>query len=341
MKNIDEIGVGVIGSGRWGQNHVRQFATLAGSRLVEVCDLSADRLADVRAKYPGTETTDDLNVFLSRDDIEAVVIASPAPLHYAQAKAALEAGKHVLVEKPITLDPAEAEELIRIADESELILMVGHLLLYHQAVQTIKKLIEADDIGDIYYMYSQRLNLGVVRRDENCLWSLAPHDISVILYLLDKVPIRVSATGQCYLRDGVEDVVFSTLTFSDNKVAHLQISWLDPHKVRKFTIVGTEKMIVFDDMEASEKIRIYDKGVSINPEFQSYGEDLTLRFGDIMIPSLKVKEPLAVECAHFLESVRKKERPLTDGMNGLNVLKVLSAAQKSLDNGGVPVDIDG
>lgn len=334
------INVAVVGAGQWGQNHVRQFAANPNAKLHTVCDLIKTRLESIQQKYPSVATTADLKSIINQPEIEAVVIASPAPLHYRQARDALLAGKHVLVEKPITLKTKEAEDLIKLAKETGRILMVGHLLLYHEAVSAIKKLVDGGEAGDVLYIYSQRLNLGIVRRDENCLWSLAPHDISVMLHLIGLNPVEVSAIGQCYLQPGVEDVVFCTLTFPNRIVAHLHISWLDPHKVRKFTIVGTKKMIVFDDMEAAEKVRLYDKGVGKKPDYQVYGEDLTLRFGDILIPSIKMREPLAEECDHFLDCIQRRKEPLTGGDNGLNVLKVLTAAQRSLDKNGTPVKID-
>ncbi len=334
------VNVGVIGYGYWGPNLVRNYEQMPESNLVACCDLNPDNLKKVKALYPKVEVTQQIDDLLNNPSIDAVVIASSAVTHYDLAKKALLAGKHVMVEKPLTLSSETSRELIDIADKAGGILMVGHLLEYHAAVDYIRGLVEAGELGDIQYLYTQRLNLGQVRTDENALWSLAPHDISIIFYLLGgKEPAEVSARGQSYITEGVEDVVFCSISFKDNTMAHIHVSWLDPHKIRKLTVVGNKKMAVFDDMESSEKIRIYDKGVGANPDYRTYGEDLTLRFGDIIIPSVKMKEPLRAECEHFIQSIQTGQRPRSDGYNGLRVVKVLEAAQKSLKSGGKPVTI--
>lgn len=217
--------------------------------------------------------------------------------------------------------------------------MVGHLLEYHPVINKLKQMIESQELGEIYYIYNQRVNLGTVRSDENALWNFAPHDISSILYLLGQTPTDVSARGQCYLQEGIEDVVFVTLNFNGNHMAHVHVSWLDPHKIRKMTIVGSKKMAVFDDVEGTEKLRIYDKGATANPDYNSFAEYITLRFGDITIPHLKIGEPLQLECSHFLDCVRDRKRPVSDGWDGLRVIKVLDAAQRSLRSNGVPVQL--
>ena len=334
------IGIAVIGTGQWGQNLVRKFAELPEADLIAVCDVDRPKLEKLARRYPRTKMTVDLAVAVDDDAVDAVVIASPAPLHYEQAKTALTAGKDVFVEKPLTLDVGQAQDLIDTAERLNKILMVGHLLIYHPAVALIKSLIDKGEIGSIRYMYSQRLNLGTVRKDENALLSLAPHDIAVILHLTGKKPVSVMANGQAYLRPGIHDVVFMTLAFEDSTLAHTHVSWLDPHKTRKFTVVGSNKMVVFDDMDASEKVRLYDKGADPATDYKKYGDDLTLRFGDILIPSVKMQEPLALECRHFLDCVRDRRRPLTDGRNGLEVLQILQAAQKSLDEASRPVMIE-
>ncbi len=251
----------------------------------------------------------------------------------------LEAGKDVYVEKPLTLEVAHAEELCKLAKERNLILMVGHLLLYHPGVQYMKKMVTDGTLGEVYYIYCQRVNLGKVRKDENALWSFAPHDLSVVLHLLGMEPTDVCARGSDFLQKGIEDVVFVDLKFPGGKMAHVHVSWLDPHKLRKFTVVGSQKMVVFDDMDASEKIKVYDKGVDRAGEVVAYGDSLTVRNGDILIPKISLQEPLKLECAHFVECVRDRKKPLTDGLDGLRVVKVLDAAQRSLKNGGTPVAI--
>jgi predicted dehydrogenase len=274
---------------------------------------------------------------LEKKDIDAIVVVTPAVLHYKQVRDALEAGKHVFVEKPMSLSVREAAELEDLARTRKLTLMVGHLLIYHPAVNKLKSLISDGELGEVYYLYAQRVNLGKVREDENALWSFAPHDISVVLYLIGEEPEVVTATGECYLQKGIEDVVFLTMKFPGRQMAQIQLSWLDPHKERKLTVVGSKKMAVFDDVQASEKIRIYDKGVDKPPEYGSYGEYLTLRDGDILIPRIKMQEPLRLECEHFIECVRTGKRPVTDAKSGVGVVRILEAAQQSLDKGGVPV----
>ncbi|MGQ9599923.1 MAG: Gfo/Idh/MocA family protein [Anaerolineae bacterium] len=326
------ITLGQIGLGRWGPNVLRNFVNLPNSRVKVCCDLDERALGKVKASYPDLRTTQDYAELLHDPEIDAIVITSSARSHYGLAKAALEHGKHVFVEKPLALRVTEGEELVLLARERDLRLMVGHLLLYHPAVRRLKAYIDSGELGEIRYIYSQRLNLGQVRQDENAMWSLAPHDISVALYLLDRGPESVSAQGRDYLRVGVPDLVFLTMNFANGVLAHCHVSWLDPHKVRSFTVVGSKKMAVFDDMAGREKLRIFDQGVDF-PEV-GYGDLHTLRFGDIYIPRIDMTEPLALECQHFLECIREGKTPLTDGENGLAVLRVLTAAQQSLDREG-------
>jgi predicted dehydrogenase len=268
------------------------------------------------------------------------VIATTASTHYDLCKAALQAGKDVYVEKPFVLYVSQAEELIRIAEQEGRILMIGHLLEYHPVMKQLKRLIDSKALGDIYYIYNQRVNLGTVRGDENALWNFAPHDISSVLYLLGKEPSDVSARGQSYLQRGIEDVVFLTLNFDGQSLAHIHVSWLDPHKIRKITIVGSKRMAVFDDLESTEKLKIYDKSAEHNTDYDTFAEYITLRFGDITIPYMKIDEPLRLECLHFLECIRERKQPLSDGRDGLRVVKVLDAAQRSLQKNGVPIAIE-
>jgi len=326
--------LGQVGLGSWGPNLLRNFQALPGARVKVLCDLNADALARAGERYPELLRTAEYADLLRDPEIGAVVVSSSATTHYRLAQAALEAGKHVFVEKPITLRQDEAEALIRLADERGLVLMVGHLLLYHPAVTRLKELLDGGQLGDVYYLYSERRNLGKVRHDENAMWSLAPHDIAVALYLVGEMPAAVSAHGQAYLQPGIEDTVFFTLRFADGRLAHSHVSWLDPHKVRRLTVVGSRQMAVFDDIEPSEKLRIYDKGVDRTPEYDSYGDALTLRFGDIYAPHLEMQEPLRLECQHFVECVAYGRRPLSDGRNGLAVLRVLECLQRSLDSEG-------
>jgi len=332
--------VAVVGVGGWGKNLVRNYSQTPDCSLKYICDVDEQQLARLAPQLPGTVTTTRFEDLLEDPEVQGVVIATPAPTHYGLCKAALEAGKDVYVEKPFALYSVEARELLQLSEERGRILMVGHLLLYHPIVNRIKQMIDANELGDIYYIYNQRVNLGVVRGDENALWSFAPHDISVILYLLGAEPTDVTARGQSYLQPGIEDVVFLSLNFGQRSMAHVHVSWLDPHKVRKLTIVGSKKMVVFDDNESTEKLRIYDKSAEHATDYNTFAEYITLRFGDITIPHVRVNEPLRLECEHFLKCIRERKRPLTDAKDGLRVVKVLEAAQRSLEKNGVPVSIE-
>lgn len=334
---MGSVALGVVGLGHWGPNLLRNFAALPGCVVSVCCDADPAALERVRRQYPDMTLTTQFEDLLATN-VQAVVIATPAPTHYDLARAALLAGRHVFVEKPITLDVEQARALIGLAEAQQRVLMVGHLLEYHPAVVQLRQLIASGDLGEVRYIYSQRLNLGIVRRDENVMWSLAPHDVSVLLMLLDDVPIEVCAQGMAYLQPGIEDVVFMTVRFAHGQLGHVHVSWLDPHKTRRFTVVGARKMAVFDDGATTEKLRIYDQGVQ--PSYASYGEALTIRFGDIHIPRVDVREPLRIECEHFVMCVREGRQPRSDGYDGLRVLQVLAAGQRSLEQGGMPMRVD-
>ncbi|RKY84206.1 hypothetical protein DRQ11_11890 [candidate division KSB1 bacterium] len=331
--------IGQIGVGNWGKNLLRNFQSLTNAEVVSVSDLNPKVLQRVAKNFPQMKILDSAEALLNDSRIEAVVIATEPITHFDLAKKALESGRHVFVEKPMTLKSTESEILVELADKKGLILMVGHLLEYHPAYLKVKEFIDSGELGEVYYLYSTRVNLGVVRKDENALWSLAPHDISIALMLMQQQPTCVVCTGQSYLQKGVEDVVFTTIHFPDQKMAQLHVSWLDPHKIRKLTVVGSKKMAVIDDMESSEKIRLYDKGVDISTSYASYSEALTLRLGDIHIPFVKMEEPLRLECSHFVNCVMNSKQPRSDGRDGLQVVKILEAADRSLKNNGEPVDI--
>jgi predicted dehydrogenase len=334
------IGVAVVGAGNWGRNLVRNFASLPGSQLKYVCDLDPKVRASMLSAYPSATVTDNLEQILKDPQVQAVVVAVDAPLHHKIAKAALQARKHTYVEKPLTLSSADSAELVQLAANNGLKLMVGHLLEYHPAVNVMKDMIAGGKVGKPLYLYCQRLNLGIVRKTENAWWSLAPHDISVACYLFGAAPVSVSASGQSYLQPGIQDVVFANLKFADGRMAHIHVSWLDPHKIRKVTLVGDKKMVVFDDMEASEKIRIFDKAAEVTKGgVASFVEAITLRTGDILIPRIPTTEPLGIECRHFIESIQKGTPPRSDGADGLRVVKVLEAGSQSLAQGGKPVDL--
>ncbi len=330
------INIAVVGAGAWGKNHIRVFSEIPNVRLKYVCDQDPSKLCVLEKVYPQTGMVQDVKAILEDPEVRGVVVASSALSHYPLSKEILKSDKDVLVEKPMTLSVNHAEELIEISQKRKRILMVGHLLIYHPVVERLKEMIRSDELGKIYYIYTQRVNLGVIRQDENALLSFAPHDVSVILYLLEEEPVMVSGYGESYIRRGIEDVAFLGLQFSDGKMASIHLSWLDPHKIRKITLVGSKKMVVFDDMEVSEKLKVYDKGVK-NLSYDTYGEYLSLRFGDITIPSIKMTEPLRAEAEHFIQCIESRREPKTSGRDGLKVVKILMAAQESLKKKGFPV----
>jgi predicted dehydrogenase len=323
------VSVGVVGLGYWGPNLARNFDELG--ELSWLCDLDDGLRQRFGERYPNARTTSDFSEVLADDDVEGVVISTPVPTHYALSKQALQAGKHVLVEKPPAMQASEAEELVAIAEERDLVLMPGHLLLYHPAVQKLKQLVDAGELGDVLCVYGNRQNLGKIRKDENALWSLGVHDLSVILYLLDEEPMEATAHGRDFLTEGVEDVVFCYLRFPSGKIAHMHLSWLDPHKMRKITVVGRDKMAVFDDMELEHKVTIYDKAPESAPT--SYGEWLT-RNGDKFSPQIANHEPLRLECQAFLALMRGEGDARATARDGLAVVRTLDRLQGSL--AGVP-----
>jgi predicted dehydrogenase len=335
----DNLTVAVVGAGYWGKNIVRNFATAKRCTLKYVCDKNEKLLAAEKKKFPFIETSINVGDVLSDSEVDAVVIATDVPTHFEIVQKSLQAGKHTYVEKPMTSKASEAKVLVELAKQNGLKLMVGHLLEYHPAVNYLKDAIDRGQLGEPYYVYTQRVNLGIVRQDENAWWSLAPHDISIICYLIGSEPISVTAHGQCYLQKDIEDVVFATIKFEDGKMANVHCSWLDPHKIRKVTVVGSDSMMTFDDMEATEKIRMYDKGAAIKHDITtSYADIISLRFGDIVIPKIPSGEPLSLESKHFIDCVLDGTPIRSDGIEGLRVVRVLEAGQKSLKSNGEPVN---
>jgi predicted dehydrogenase len=323
------VSIALVGLGYWGPNLARNFAAIEGCDLAWCCDASEEARTRLSGQYPSTRFTDDLAEVLADPDVDAVVLATPVPTHAELAVRVLESAKHCFVEKPLGQSVADAQLAVDAAQSAGKILMVGHLLEYHPGVQRLKELSDSGELGDeIYYIYGNRLNLGKVRADENALWSLGAHDVSVLLYLADEEPQEVIARGESYVREGVEDVVFCFLRFPSGLSAHLHLSWLDPHKERRFTIVGSKRMATFDDMALEGKLTIYDKGV--DETSRGYGEYIT-RSGDIFSPRIPNLEPLRVECEHFVRCVRTGERPRSDGESGLRVVRVLEELQNSLD----------
>lgn len=335
------IGVAVVGAAGWGSNVVRAFSAARGAALRWVCDLNGDLLNRVAAANPAIRVTRKFDDVLADPDVTGVAIAVDAPNHHALARRALEAGRHALVEKPLALRVEDAADLCETAARKNVTLMVGHLLLYHPAIVRTKAYIDAGELGDILYIYSQRVNLGIVRENENAWWSLAPHDIAVALYLFGAAPTSISATGATYLRrdKGVEDIAFAALRFPSDRMAHIHVSWLDPHKRRSLTVVGSKKMLTFDDTAADERVKIYDKGATPRPGHTSYAEGVSIRSGDVVSPALPLREPLLVECEHFVECVRTGKRPVSDGEQGLTVVRILEAGAASIRQGGPPISL--
>jgi predicted dehydrogenase len=317
--------VGVVGLGYWGPNLARNFDQLA--ELAWICDADPGHLSTFAARYPQATATEQFGDLLEDETLDAVVVATPVPTHYELARKALEAGKHVLVEKPPAMRAEEMDTLVQLSEEGDLVCMPGHLLLYHPGIGKLKELVDAGALGDVLCVYGNRQNLGIIRQDENALWSLGVHDLSVILYLLGEEPEEVVAHGRDFLTPGVEDVVFCYLRFPSGKIAHMHLSWLDPHKMRKITVVGTEKMVVFDDMELERKVTVYEKGPWQRAE--SYGEWQT-RTGDITIPKIPTDEPLRLECEHFLALVGGEEDRRQVARDGAMVVRALERLTESL-----------
>ena len=321
--------VGVAGLGYWGPNLARNFAAIDGCELAWCCDASEASRERWRTSFPSARFTGDLDDLLADPELDAVVLATPVPTHGPLAERVLAAGKHCFVEKPLAQSVAEAERAVAAAEAAGRMLMVGHLLEYHPGVAKLKEIAVSGELGDIHYVYSNRLNLGKLRADENALWSLGAHDVSVVLHLAEEEPYELDARGESYMRRGIEDVVFGFLRFPSGLAAHLHLSWLDPHKERRFTVVGSRRMATFDDMDIERKVTIYDKGFD-ELGGSSYGEYIT-RAGDIWSPSIGNREPLRLECEHFVECLRTGAAPRSDGASGLRVVRVLEGLQRALD----------
>ena len=328
----------MVGLGYWGPNLARNLAALPDAKLHTLCDARPERLGQFGKQYPGTKLRSDYAEVLGDLEVDAIVVATPVHTHFDLAAAALRAGKHIMVEKPLAQTSGQCQELIALAEARGLTLMVGHVFLYSAAVQRVKDYITSGELGEIYYVYSQRLNLGIVRQDVNALWNFAPHDLSILCHWLDAAPEWITANGFSYLQPDIEDVVFMTMGFPGGVGANVHISWLDPHKIRRMTVVGSEKMVVYDDVNADAPIMIFDKGVmkKLNErpslgQFDSFGEfQLLTRAGDVLIPKVDSSEPLKVECQHFVDCIRARKRPLTDGYHGLRIVEALEKAHESL-----------
>jgi predicted dehydrogenase len=338
---VDTIRVGVIGCGYWGPNLIRNFVESSRAELVGVADLRQERLEHIQKRYPAVNVTQDYRDLLT-SNLDAVVVATPPDAHYMIARKCLEHNLSVLVEKPLTLSSHDAQDLVDLADQAEQTLMVGHTFEFNAGVRALRRLIQSNELGDIFYINSVRVNLGLFQRNLNVIWDLAPHDISILLYILGQEPLRVCANGACNVVEGLHDIAFLHLEFPDNILAHVHISWLDPCKIRRITVVGSKKMAVFDDVEPVEKIKIYDKGVEYPPYTNTFDEfKLSYRNGDVYIPQINFQEPLRTECDHFIDAVIKNQQPSSCGRCGLSVVNVLEALDHSLMNNGEFESIEG
>jgi predicted dehydrogenase len=333
------VSVGLVGLGYWGPNLARAFSDLPGARLKWLCDRDPDARLRAGMRHPEAQLTASFDDLLNDDDLDAIIVATPPTTHAELALAALQHDKHVFVEKPLALKARDADRIVAEAARRDRCLVVGHVLLHHPAIRKLKELVETNELGDVFYLYANRQNLGKVRRDENALWSLGPHDVAVLLYLLDDQPVEVSARGDCYLQDGVADVVFAHLRFATGITAHLHLSWLDPHKFRKLTVVGSKRMAVFDDMENERKLTIYESNAVV-PTTENFGEYVQVRFGDIVSPRLASSEPLRLEAEHFIAGLRSSSPAAASSREGAAVVHVLEALQHSLDRGGATVRLD-
>ena len=333
-----EISVGIVGCGYWGPLLVRNFRALPDCQLKAVCDANKTRLEHLKALYPDLLCVTDYDRFFSDLNVDAVVIATPVKFHYPLAKASLLAGKHTFIEKPMASSSAECEELLEIADSKGLVLMVDHTFLYSSAVRKIAEIIQAGDIGDIRYINSRRLNLGLFQKDINVAWDLAPHDISIILHILGEFPTAVNCQGNAHVSPQVEDVTNMSLSFRHKRFATIQSSWLEPRKVREMTIVGSRRMIVYDDLQTHEKIKIYDVRVERPPHYDTFAEfQYSYHYGDSYIPYLHQEEPLKAVCQHFIDCIQNSSRPATSGQEGLDLVLILEAASASLKANGAPI----
>lgn len=335
------IQIAVIGAGYWGPNLIRNFNEVPDTRVAYVCDLDPAKLAPLQNRYPSLKTTREYGQVLRDPLVDAVVIATPVSTHQRLALEALGAGKHVLVEKPLAAISDEARRIVEAARVADRVLMVGHTFIYNPAVVKVKELVDSGALGEIYYIDSSRVNLGLHQFDINVIWDLGPHDVSIILYWLNEEPLRVSARGNSYTQDNIEDVAFITLEFSRKVMAHIHVSWMSPAKLRRTTVVGSRQMIVYDDLEATEKVKLYDSGVELlNLNAETRAElQRTYRVGDVLSPRLDVAEPLRIECAHFVECIRTGKQPRTKGEAGLAVVRVLEAATQSMRDGGRAIDL--
>ncbi|MFX0132631.1 MAG: Gfo/Idh/MocA family protein [Candidatus Hodarchaeota archaeon] len=332
---MNKINIAVVGCGYWGPNLVRNFNQLSTCRIVKCCDLCEEKLKRIKTLYPNIQTTSRLEEILEDSSIDGVAIATPVYTHFDIGKKCLDRDKHVMIEKPLASSSKKCMDLIQLAESKNKVLMVGHTFEYTAAVNKAREIVERKELGDIYYISCIRVNLGLFQPDINVIWDLAPHDISIILYVMQELPISINSQGKAHFKERIEDVATITLNFQNGGIAFIHNSWLDPCKIRRITIVGSKKMLVYDDVNSNEKIKIYDKGVEVPPYYDTYAEfHFSYRYGDIYTPRLNEYEPLRMECEHFIECIATGEIPRSDGYSGLRVVSILEAANKSLKNHG-------
>jgi len=337
----EPIKIGVVGAGYWGPNLIRNFDALPGFKVKYVCDSDQGRLDHMKGLHKDIEAVSDFGILLEDGGLDAIAVATPVFMHHELAKKSLESGKHTFIEKPMASSVAECRELVDLAEKQNLTLMVGHTFIYTAAVRKIKEIVDSGEIGDLYYISARRLNLGLFQKDINVAWDLAPHDITIILYIMGEQPLSVNCQGEAHVTPGIEDVTNMSLNFRDGKFAMIQSSWLDPNKIRVMTIVGSKKMIVYDDTKPLEMLKIYDKRVEVPPHYDSFAEfHYSYHYGDMYSPYLKQVEPLRVECEHFLNCIKSKKKPESSGLEGLQVVQILELSSRSLKSGGGKVNID-
>jgi predicted dehydrogenase len=339
-KSAGVVQIGVVGCGYWGPNLIRNFSSLGQCKLAAICDVNSRRLLHMSTRYPGAVPFGDFEELLKTASLDAVAVATPVQYHYQLAKAALEAGKHVFIEKPMAASADHCRELVALASAKRKTLMVGHTFLFSPAVRKMKEIVESGEIGDIRYISCRRLNLGLFQKDINVTWDLAPHDLSITMFLMNEWPCGVNCQGNANVHESVEDVTNMSLFFPGGGFATVHNSWLDPRKVREMTVVGSKKMIVYDDLEAHQKLRIYDQRVEVPPHYDTFAEfQYSYHYGDMWSPFIKQEEPLKVECQHFIDCILKRKKPLSDGRYGWELVRILEAASVSLRNHGNRVDI--
>jgi predicted dehydrogenase len=340
---MQRIKIGIIGCGHWGPNFIRNFSQISATEIVGICEINPEKLVHIKNNFPNIQIYRNYHNLLKNNKLDAVIVATPASTHYAITKEALERDKHVLVEKPLSTDLKQAKKLNDISKKVKKVLMVGHTFLYNPAVKKIKDIVQRRDLGKIYYIHARRTNLGPLRKDVNAIWDLSPHDISIINFITGKKPEEVCAYAQRFLSHKLEDVGFITLRYPNDILAHIHVSWLDPKKIREMTVIGSKRMLVYDDTNINEPVRVYDKNVMrkrYERKYYTFEEfQLIVRDGEVRIPKINMEEPLKIECRHFIDCITNREKPFTDGKNGVDIVRISAAIQKSIENNSKKIKV--